>query len=95
MKTGKVTYWNRERHYGFIRCDDGSADQFVDGSALRGTDTLYVGDTVLFEVARDRQRHRERAVNVIVQTSPLPVAPVGVARVSAFVASLAPKDVKL
>lgn len=64
MKTGKVTYWNRERHYGFIRCDDGSADHFVRGSALRDADTVYVGDTVLFEIARDRQRHRERAVNV-------------------------------
>ncbi|WP_371932976.1 cold-shock protein [Bradyrhizobium sp. CCGUVB23] len=31
---GKVIYWNRDRLFGFIRCDDGGADQFVHVSAL-------------------------------------------------------------
>ncbi|WP_084801963.1 cold-shock protein [Bradyrhizobium sp. Ec3.3] len=68
---GKVIYRNRDRLFGFIRCDDGGADQFVHVSALIDADTLYVGDVVLFEVARDRRSRRERAVNVMIQNSPV------------------------
>lgn len=69
MKIGKVIYWNPDRHFGFIRYDDGGDDQFV--HALIDTDTLYVGDVVLFEVARDRRSRREHAVNVTRQNSPV------------------------
>ncbi|WP_084788962.1 cold-shock protein [Bradyrhizobium sp. Cp5.3] len=61
---GKVIYGNRDRHYGFIRCDDGGDDQFVHVSALIDTGTLYVGDVVLFEVTRDSRGRREHAANV-------------------------------
>ncbi|WP_371260905.1 cold-shock protein [Bradyrhizobium sp. Cp5.3] len=66
-----MIYWNRDRHYGFIRCDDGGDDQFVHVSVLIDSDRLYVGDAVLFEVARDGRSRRERAVNVMVQNLPV------------------------
>ncbi len=51
MQKGTVKWFNREKGYGFIECEDGS-DVFVHFSAINmeGYKTLAEGDAVEFDV---------------------------------------------
>lgn len=53
MKTGKVKWFNDTKGFGFIACDDGSADCFVhhkDILGQKGFRTLAEGQKVTFDV---------------------------------------------
>ena len=67
MKTGTVKWFNSEKGYGFITCDDGSEDVFVHFSAIQtdGFKTLNEGQKVSFETETDpKNSSKLRAVNV-------------------------------
>jgi CspA family cold shock protein len=65
---GKITYWNLNRGYGFIR-GDGGDDTFVHVSALLdGRQALKVGDVVSFELASDMRTRKTIAAQVRVLT---------------------------
>ena len=51
MKTGTVKWFNAEKGYGFIECEDGS-DVFVHFSAIQGEGfkTLEEGQGVTFDI---------------------------------------------
>jgi cold shock CspA family protein len=64
---GKITYWNLNRGYGFIRRDEGNDtyDTFVHVSALSdGRESLNVGDVVSFEIASDLRTKKTCAAQV-------------------------------
>jgi cold shock protein len=52
MARGKVKWFNDQKGYGFISCDDGSGDVFVHYSSIQseGFKTLAEGDNVEYEV---------------------------------------------
>jgi cold shock protein len=52
MARGKIKWFNDQKGYGFISCDDGSGDVFVHYSSIQseGFKTLAEGDNVEFEV---------------------------------------------
>lgn len=55
MESGRVTHWQEEGGFGFVRPEWGSADVFVHRHSLQGVDELRVGDRVEFECGkRDR-----------------------------------------
>jgi CspA family cold shock protein len=58
MATGKVKWFNATKGHGFIAPSDGGKDIFVHISALKraGLDTLREGQTIRFEIAKDRGR---------------------------------------
>ena len=67
MNNGTVKWFNAEKGYGFITCDDGSADVFVHFSAIQtdGFKTLNEGDKVMFDTEQDpKNSSKLRAVNV-------------------------------
>ncbi len=51
-KTGRVKWFNEDKGYGFIECDDGSEDVFLHFSALNqsGFKTIAEDAAVEFEV---------------------------------------------
>lgn len=55
-KTGKVKAWNKEKGYGFVQAEDGTADLFVHASALTDGGELHVGNTVKFTVVDDKKK---------------------------------------
>ena len=66
MKTGKVKWFNDEKGFGFIACDDGSKDAFVhfrDIVGGKGRKTLTEGQTVSFDLTMTEKG--SRAVNVV------------------------------
>ena len=67
MNNGTVKWFNAEKGYGFISCEDGSEDVFVHFSAIQsdGYKSLNEGDKVTFDTEQDpRDSRKLRAVNV-------------------------------
>lgn len=65
--TGTVKWFNAEKGFGFISCDDGSGDVFVHFSAIQseGYKSLDEGQKVTFETEPDpKDSSKLRAVNV-------------------------------
>jgi CspA family cold shock protein len=65
VQTGKITYFNAEKGYGFIRSDALGADRFFHVSGLIGEATaLAPGQRVSFDVELDPRKGKEKAVSV-------------------------------
>ena len=67
MKTGTVKWFNAEKGYGFISCDECGTDVFVHFSAIQveGFKTLNEGQKVIFDTEPDpKNSDKLRAVNV-------------------------------
>ena len=67
--TGTVKWFNDEKGYGFLSCDEGGEDVFVHFSAIQaeGFRTLKEGQQVSFDVEPDpKNSEKLRAVNVVV-----------------------------
>jgi CspA family cold shock protein len=62
---GKVKWFNDEKGFGFITCDDGTKDVFVHFSAIQmgGRKTLTEGDPVEFDVVTSEKG--PKAANVV------------------------------
>lgn len=66
MKSGQVKWFNDEKGFGFIACNDGSPDCFVhfrDIIGGRGRKSLQEGQLVTFDVAQGEKG--PRATNVV------------------------------
>ena len=66
--TGTVKWFNDEKGYGFLSCDEGGEDVFVHFSAIQveGFRTLKEGQKVSFDVEPDpKNADKLRAVNVV------------------------------
>ena len=66
--TGTVKWFNEEKGYGFLSCDEGGDDVFVHFSAIQaeGFRTLREGQKVSFDVEPDpKNSEKLRAVNVV------------------------------
>ena len=66
MATGTVKWFNATKGYGFIQPADGGNDVFVHASAVERSDlgSLNEGQTVAFELERDKRSGKESAVNL-------------------------------
>ena len=66
MATGTVKWYNSTKGYGFIQPADGGKDVFVHASALERANMhgLTEGQTVSFELERDKRSGKESAVNL-------------------------------
>lgn len=66
MATGTVKWYNPTKGYGFIQPTDGGKDVFVHVSAVEssGLGTLNDGQTVSYELERDRRSGKESAVGL-------------------------------
>lgn len=66
MATGTVKWFNTTKGYGFIQPQDGGKDIFVHASAVERSDlgSLNEGQTVSFELERDKRSGKESAVNL-------------------------------
>ncbi|WP_174301650.1 cold-shock protein [Caulobacter sp. S45] len=66
MATGTVKWFNATKGYGFIQPQDGGKDVFVHASAVERSDlgSLNEGQTVAFELERDKRSGKESAVNL-------------------------------
>ncbi len=66
MATGTVKWFNATKGYGFIQPQDGGKDVFVHASAVERSDlgSLAEGQTVAFELERDKRSGKESAVNL-------------------------------
>ncbi len=66
MATGTVKWFNATKGYGFIQPADGGKDVFVHASAVERSDlgSLNEGQTVAFELERDKRSGKESAVNL-------------------------------
>ena len=66
MATGTVKWFNTTKGYGFIQPQDGGKDVFVHASAVERSDlgSLNEGQTVAFELERDKRSGKESAVNL-------------------------------
>lgn len=49
MSRGTIKLFNPDRHFGFVKPDDGSADIFYHGSTVQGT-VPKEGDMVFYEI---------------------------------------------
>ncbi|QIM20921.1 cold shock domain-containing protein [Phycicoccus sp. HDW14] len=62
---GTVARFDEERGFGFISPDAGGADLFVHVSVVRGTEPLYPGDRVRYQVKQgDRGPQADRVERV-------------------------------
>ena len=67
--TGTVKWFNDEKGYGFLSCDEGGEDVFVHFSAIQaeGFRTLKEGQQVSFDAEPDpKNSEKLRAANVVV-----------------------------
>lgn len=67
MNSGTVKWFNADKGFGFIKCDDGGEDVFVHFSAIMtgSYKTLEEGQRVTFNMERDpRNNGKMRAVDV-------------------------------
>ena len=66
MATGTVKWFNTTKGYGFIQPQDGGKDVFVHASAVERSElnALVEGQSVSFELERDRRSGKESAVNL-------------------------------
>ncbi len=66
MATGTVKWFNAAKGYGFIQPDDGGKDVFVHATAVERSDLrqLVEGQTVAYELERDKRSGKESAVNL-------------------------------
>ena len=66
MATGTVKWFNTTKGYGFISPQSGGKDVFVHASAVERSDlgSLNEGQTVAFELERDKRSGKESAVNL-------------------------------
>ena len=67
--TGTVKWFNDEKGYGFLSCDEGGEDVFVHFSAIQveGFRTLKEGQKVTYDVEPDpKNSEKLRAANVVV-----------------------------
>jgi CspA family cold shock protein len=66
MATGTVKWFNPTKGYGFIQPNDGGKDVFVHASAVEaaGMGSLNEGQTVSYELERDRRSGKESAVQL-------------------------------
>lgn len=65
VQTGKITYFNAEKGYGFIRSDALGADQFFHISGIiGGARELSPGQRVSFDVEFDPRKMKDKAVSV-------------------------------
>ena len=74
MPSGKVKWYNASKGFGFVEPDDGGADVFVHVSAveLAGLSSLQEGQTVNFELERDRRSGKTSAGNLQVTGEGVP-----------------------
>jgi CspA family cold shock protein len=63
MATGTVKWYNATKGYGFIEPSDGGKDVFVHVSAVEGAgmNGLNEGQTISYEVEKDRRTGKESA----------------------------------
>ncbi|KPF84855.1 cold-shock protein [Brevundimonas sp. AAP58] len=63
MATGTVKWYNSTKGYGFIEPSDGGKDVFVHVSAVEGAgmNGLNEGQTISYEVEKDRRTGKESA----------------------------------
>ena len=66
MANGTVKWFNTTKGYGFIQPQDGGQDVFVHASAVERSDlrSLVEGQTVAYELEKDRRTGKESAVNL-------------------------------
>lgn len=66
MKKGTVTFFNNRKGFGFIEPDDGSADVFVDISAVAcaGMTALKAGQRISFDLVKDPKKREKSAQNL-------------------------------
>ena len=67
MKTGVVKFFNSEKGYGFITCEEIKEDIFVHFSNIDvdGYKTLLEGQKVSFEITNDpKDNNKIKAINV-------------------------------
>jgi cold shock protein len=64
MPTGKVSFYDAVRHFGFIVSDDGGPDIFVHAKYVANADLLKADQRVSFEVVHDDRRGKLRADDV-------------------------------
>ncbi len=66
MATGTVKWFNTTKGYGFIQPTDGGKDVFVHASAVERSElnALVEGQTLSYELERDRRSGKESAVNL-------------------------------
>ena len=74
---GKITTWNLERGFGFIKSGGLGADVFVHCSSLadRSLDHLPVGTRVSFDVEPHERSGKQRAVKVAIIDADVAQAP--------------------
>jgi CspA family cold shock protein len=68
VKTGKVKWFNDEKGFGFIACDDGAKDCFVhhtDIQGQRGRRKLEEGQRVTFDVEEGAKGLKARNVTAV------------------------------
>jgi CspA family cold shock protein len=66
MAQGTVKWFNTTKGYGFIQPDDGGKDVFVHASAVERSElnSLVEGQTVAYQLERDRKTGKESAVDL-------------------------------
>ena len=71
---GKVAWFNNEKGFGFIECEESEQDLFVHFSNIvgqRGFKTLTPGQEVTFDIADDiKGKSKKQAVNVVAEGGP-------------------------
>jgi cold shock protein len=64
MPTGRVSFFDEARGFGFIVRDDGGADVFCHANHLVNADLLKKDQRVSFEIVMDDRRGKQRADDV-------------------------------